>query len=178
MGRPKPRPGGRRRDASTVKGGPAAEVRDLPPARRREATVRTTLNLSTSAFRILVVDDEPAVAHTLRDYLADDGYDVEVALSGADAVESIARQRADLVLLDIMMPGMSGVEVLRRIKAIDSSIPVVMATANADEGLARSTLEMGAFDYLMKPFEFARLSEVVMAALVCGADGGDVRRLG
>ena len=151
MRRRKPRPNGRRRD---------------PP---------TALKVSTGAFRVLIVDDEPAVAHALRDYLADDGHDVEVALSGAEAVERVTRQRADLVLLDITMPGMSGLEVLQRIKAIDDTIPVVMATANADEGLAQSTLALGAFDYLMKPFEFARLAETIAAARAYGAGGSDAR---
>ena len=144
-----------------------------PDRRRRDPP--TALKVSTGAFRILIVDDEPAVAQALRDYLADDGHDVEVALSGAEAVERVARQRADLVLLDITMPGMGGLEVLQRIKAIDDTIPVVMATANADEGLARSTLALGAFDYLMKPFEFARLAETIAAARAYGADGSDAR---
>jgi len=144
-----------------------------PDRRRRDPP--TALKVSTGAFRILIVDDEPAVAQALRDYLADDGHDVEVALSGAEAVERVARQRADLVLLDITMPGMGGLEVLQRIKAIDDTIPVVMATANADEGLAQSTLALGAFDYLMKPFEFARLAKTIAAARAYGAGGSDAR---
>ena len=83
--------------------------------------------------RILVVDDEPEVAGTLRDYLADDGYDADIALNGHDALALFERKRPDTVLLDIAMPGMDGVEVLRRIKAMDATIPVIMATANADE---------------------------------------------
>ena len=122
----------------------------------------------SAPFRILVVDDQTALAETLRDYLVGEGYAADVALTGDDAVKIIAERGADLVLLDIMMPGIDGVETLRRIKAIDAAIPVVMATANEDVGVATQALKIGAFDYLMKPFDLGRLCNVIGVALAQG----------
>jgi two-component system response regulator (stage 0 sporulation protein F) len=116
--------------------------------------------------RILVVDDEPDVAELLREYFVNAGYEVEVALDGGDALMLIQTgARPDVIFLDIAMPGMGGVEMLGRIRAIDASIAVVMATANTDEVVARATLRLGAFDYVAKPFDFRYLEQVVNAAL-------------
>jgi len=98
---------------------------------------------SEAVRRNLVVDDEPAVAGTLCDYLVSNGYDADVAPNGRDALALFERKRPDVALLDIAMPGMDGVEVLWRLKAIDVTIPVIVVTPNADERKARKA---GAFD--------------------------------
>src|SRR5882762_8217107 len=79
--------------------------------------------------RVLIVDDEPLVLEVLSEHFEID-YDVEIALNGVDALDAIRRQRPDVVLLDIKMPGMSGIEVLKAIQQLDESVAVIMVTAN------------------------------------------------
>src|SRR5438105_128245 len=115
--------------------------------------------------RILVVDDEAPVREVLTEYFATEGYAVEAAGSGVEALTAIRGGRADLVLLDVRMPGLDGVQVLRRIRELDERVPVIMVTANEDVGLARETLKLGAFDYVAKPFDFDYLDRAVAAGL-------------
>ena len=79
--------------------------------------------------RVLIVDDEPLVSEVLSEHFEID-YDVEIALNGVHALDAIRRQRPDVVLLDIKMPGMSGIEVLKAIQQLDESVAVIMVTAN------------------------------------------------
>jgi two-component system response regulator (stage 0 sporulation protein F) len=115
--------------------------------------------------RILVVDDEAPIREVLTEYFATEGYAVEAATSGVEALTAIRDRRADLVLLDVRMPGLDGVQVLRRIRELDDSVPVIMVTANEDVGLAKETLKLGAFDYIAKPFDFEYLDRAVAAGL-------------
>jgi DNA-binding response OmpR family regulator len=116
--------------------------------------------------RILIVDDEALVRDVLSEYFTTQGYAVEAVQSGSDALASLGRLRPDLVLLDVRMPGIDGVEILRRIRDADDSIAVIMVTANEDVALARETLKLGAFDYVAKPFDFSYLDRAVAAALM------------
>jgi two-component system response regulator (stage 0 sporulation protein F) len=116
--------------------------------------------------RILVVDDEAPVREVLSEYFTTQGYTVDAAASGNDALAAVRRARPDLVLLDIRMPGIDGVEILRRIRELDEDLAVIMVTANEDVVLARETLKLGAFDYVAKPFDFSYLDRAVAAALV------------
>jgi CheY-like chemotaxis protein len=115
--------------------------------------------------RVLVVDDEPEVGSVLRDMLTDMGYVVKVAERGAEALGMMPILRPDVVLLDVNMPQMSGVEVFKRLRHDYPGVPVVFVTANEDESLARSLLSTGAFDYIKKPFEFAVVERIVGAAV-------------
>jgi DNA-binding response OmpR family regulator len=115
--------------------------------------------------RILVVDDEAPVREVLTEYFATEGYAVEAATSGTEALTAVQAGRADLVLLDVRMPGLDGVQVLRRIRAVAENLPVIMVTANEDVGLAKETLSLGAFDYVAKPFDFDYLDRAVAAGL-------------
>ena len=115
--------------------------------------------------RILVVDDEAPIREVLTEYFATEGYAVEAATSGIEALTAIRSRRADLVLLDVRMPGLDGVQVLRRIRELDDTVPVIMVTANEDVGLAKETLKLGAFDYIAKPFDFEYLDRAVAAGL-------------
>ncbi len=115
--------------------------------------------------RILVVDDEAPVREVLAEYFATEGYAVESAGSGLEALTVIRGGRADLVLLDVRMPGLDGVQVLRRIRELNEHVPVIMVTANEDVGLAKETLKLGAFDYVAKPFDFDYLDRAVAAGL-------------
>ena len=115
--------------------------------------------------RILVVDDEAPVREVLTEYFSTEGYAVEAAGSGVEALTAVRNGRADLVLLDVRMPGLDGVQVLRRIREIDDRVTVIMVTANEDVGLAKETLKLGAFDYVAKPFDFDYLDRAVAAGL-------------
>ncbi|HEV8642996.1 MAG TPA: response regulator [Methylomirabilota bacterium] len=122
--------------------------------------------MTGSLGRILIVDDEQPVLDVLSEYFATQGYTVETASNGADALATVRRARPDLVLLDVRMPGMDGVEVLRRLRAADESLAVIMVTATEDVALARETLKIGAFDYVAKPFDFGYLDRAVAAGLL------------
>lgn len=119
----------------------------------------------SSLGRLLIVDDEEPVVEVLSDYFTGQGYEVQTARNGTEALAAVRRARPDLVLLDVRMPGIDGVEVLRRLRALDGRLPVIMVTANEDVALARETLKLGAFDYVPKPFDFAQLDRTVAAAL-------------
>ena len=108
--------------------------------------------------RVLVVDDQPANVRLLEAILAPRGYDVPTAASGEEALEAIAEAEPDLVLLDIVMPGMDGYEVCRRIReqAQTAYLPVVMITASGDEQKVMA-LEAGADDFLTKPIDKSEL---------------------
>jgi two-component system nitrogen regulation response regulator GlnG len=121
--------------------------------------------------RILIVDDDPAVTEVLRDYLADAGYATDTVLTGRAALTLIQQRRPDVVLLDIKMPEIDGVEVLRRIHATHPDLPVIMTTANDDLALAQDTLRLGAFDYVAKPFDFDYLKRAVAAACLYRVGG-------
>ena len=123
--------------------------------------------------RLLLVDDDPGVLDLLNEYFAGQGYDVEVATSGEVALSAVRAKRPDLVILDIRMPGIDGVEVLRRLRRQDATLPVIMVTANEDVTLARETLNIGAFDYVAKPFDFTHLEQVVTAGLLHGTPSRD-----
>lgn len=110
---------------------------------------------------ILVVDDEPRMAQLLAEYLIEHGYRVVVAHSGVEALTKLDLEKPSVVLLDVRMPGMDGVEVLRRIRSFDRQVGILMISANDDVELAKQTIEMGAFDYTIKPVDFAYLSRAV-----------------
>ena len=97
--------------------------------------------------RILIVDDEPLIIEVLSEHFKAH-YDIETAMNGTDALAAVVRQRPDLMLLDINMPRMNGVEVLKDVKKIDESIAVIMVTANEQVSLAADALKSGAFGYV------------------------------
>jgi DNA-binding NtrC family response regulator len=114
--------------------------------------------------RLLIVDDEPLILEVLTEHFKTD-YDVETALNGADALGAILRARPDVVMLDINMPRMNGVEVLKDIKQIDESIAVIMVTANEQVAMAAEALRNGAFGYVPKPFDFRYLDHMLATIL-------------
>lgn len=114
--------------------------------------------------RILVVDDEPSIVELIRVNLEDGGYDVGVAADGDEALERFSQEAWDLVILDLMLPGVDGIEVCRRIRK-ESQVPIIMLTAKADEIDRVLGLEMGADDYVTKPFSPRELLARVRAIL-------------
>jgi DNA-binding response OmpR family regulator len=117
---------------------------------------------------LLLVDDEPEIVDVLRDYFEERGYSVMSAVNGRDALVLASLTRPDAVILDIRMPDIEGPEVLRELRALDDSIPVVMLSGTDDEALARELLQVGAFDYVRKPFVFDNLDDVMRLAVMVG----------
>ena len=101
--------------------------------------------------RILVVDDDPTVAEVVTGYLEAAGFDVVRAVDGPDALRKAGEHRPELVVLDLMLPGLDGIEVCRRLRAA-GPVPVIMLTARGDEEDRITGLEVGADDYVTKPF--------------------------
>ena len=127
--------------------------------------------MSGNLGRILAVDDEASVLEVLGEYFAEQGYHVETANSGPEALARLGQARPDIVLLDVRMPGMDGLEVLKRLRNVDPTLPVIMVTANEDVDLARETLKLGAFDYVSKPFDFSYLEQAVTLGLIQSTGG-------
>lgn len=115
--------------------------------------------------RILVVEDDPAILTGLVDLLQGEGFTVEQAIDGAAALARHAEARPDLVLLDVMIPEKSGYEVCREIRRTDASTPVIMLTAKGEEVDKVVGLELGADDYVVKPFSAKELLARVRAVL-------------
>jgi two-component system, OmpR family, response regulator RegX3 len=114
--------------------------------------------------RILVVDDEPTLVATLRFNLEREGFDVVVASDGGEVLELVERYQPDLVLLDLMLPGMHGFEVCRALRK-RTAIPIVILSARADEVDRIVGLEVGADDYITKPFSMVELIARLRALL-------------
>jgi two-component system response regulator RegX3 len=119
--------------------------------------------------RILVVEDEKSFSEPLSFLLGKEGYEVEVAADGNEAIAKFDKGGADLVLLDLMLPGISGTEVCRQIRAT-SNVPIIMLTAKDDEVDKVVGLELGADDYVTKPYSSRELLARVRAVLRRGGD--------
>lgn len=116
------------------------------------------------AAHILVVEDDPMVSEVVDRYLTQAGFTVDVVGDGLAALERAQRKRPDLVVLDIMLPGMDGLEVCRRLRA-DTPVPVIMLTALGRESERVMGLELGADDYVAKPFSPRELTARVKSVL-------------
>lgn len=114
---------------------------------------------------MLIVEDDDSIILGLELNLKRSGYQVRVARDGLSGLEALEEQRPDLVLLDVMLPGVDGLEILRQIRARDSRLPVVILTAMGSEGDKVRGLDLGANDYVTKPFSVAELLARVRAAL-------------
>lgn len=131
-----------------------------------EKKMRTT---SLTGRRVLVVDDESTVREVLCAYLDRGGFEVSEAANGVDAVAAVREAQPDLVLLDLMLPGIDGLSVLNEIRLV-SSTPVIVLTALAEEGDRVLGLELGADDYVVKPFSPREVTARVRAVLKRAAE--------
>lgn len=120
--------------------------------------------MSVVSRTVLVVDDEPEIARLLRSYLERDGYRVVTASNGEEALYAARREKPDLVILDILMPKMDGLEFTRRVRR-EQDVPIIMLTARAEETDRIVGLEMGADDYVTKPFSPREVVARVRAVL-------------
>jgi len=113
---------------------------------------------------ILVVDDEPEIARLVRSYLEQEGYRVVIAYNGEEALYAARHEKPDLVVLDVLMPKMDGLEFTRRVRR-EQDVPIIMLTARADETDRIVGLELGADDYVTKPFSPREVVARVRAVL-------------
>ena len=116
------------------------------------------------AYSILVVDDEALTLKTIGRALQAEGYEVAVAASGEDAVKSFTQEHTDLVLLDVVLPGIDGIEVLRQIRRINPATVVLMMSAYHMVDRAVESMKLGAYDYLIKPFHITDLLNTIQRA--------------
>ena len=116
--------------------------------------------------RILVVDDEIELCNVFKEFLVLKGYEVDVAHNGKSAINKVKEMRPHIVLLDIIMPGMNGIDILKEIKRINPAIEVIMITAVGNEKIAEKTFELEARDFICKPVNLNYLENVLMVKIV------------
>lgn len=110
--------------------------------------------------RILLVDDEEDLRNLVSAIVADLGYEVETAKDGVDAIEKVEKDPPDLILLDLLLPGIDGLAVLRYLRESGSQVPIVLLTACSDERTIRKAMQEGASGYVPKPFRIRDLAEI------------------
>lgn len=115
---------------------------------------------------IMLVDDEPDILMVLGEFLSNEGFTVLTAKSGEQAIEKLKEMKVNLVLLDMAMPGMNGIETLRELRKIVPDLPVIMITAYRDAEKVVDAFRLGAFDCIFKPFDLKYLRQAVMAKLL------------
>jgi DNA-binding response OmpR family regulator len=140
----------------------ATPTRHGAPAPQLSAAAAARANTGT---RILIVDDDPDLLDMLMGYFLTAKFEVDTATDGAQAVAAVSRQRPDIVLLDIQMPRMSGLDALREIMRLDDSIAVIMVTGTSQLTLTIDAIRSGAFGYVPKPFDFRYLDHLIAAGL-------------
>ena len=122
---------------------------------------------------ILVVDDEPPSDEVLADFFTPKGYEVLCAQGGLEGLSKLEKHRPDVILLDVRMPDMDGITVLRRIREANPWVGVLMMSGNTDTEAAKETLQLGAFDYVLKPFDFDYLDRAVHKMLTAASPADD-----
>lgn len=115
--------------------------------------------------KILVVDDEVGVRQFLKTFLEFKGYMVITATGGLEAIAAVEKHQPDLILLDIMMPGMNGLETLQRIREIDRTVGIIIVTGFSGEEIAKEAMRQVASDCVTKPFDLGYLERSILAGL-------------
>jgi len=118
-----------------------------------------------SEWKILLVDDESEFVSTLADRLYLRGIHASTANDGEEAIRSVTEEKPDLVVLDIKMPGLSGIEVMKAIKKIDPQLPIILLTGHGSTKEGMEGMKYGAYDYLMKPIDINELILKIQEAI-------------
>jgi two-component system response regulator ResD len=143
------------------------------------ATIRQMTGSGNGRRMVLVVDDEPTIAEIVARYLERAGYATETAPDGLEALRLNIERRPDLIVLDLMLPGLGGLEVLRRLRESDAHTPVILLTAKGEQHDKLVGLKSGADDYVVKPFSpgelVARVDAVLRRVLPSGGDAQPLR---
>jgi signal transduction histidine kinase len=117
------------------------------------------------AARLLVVDDEPSIVDILQEFLGSMGYDIQIARSGEDALRRLGELQPDVVITDINLPGISGLDVMREAKQRDGEVAVIVLTGHVSAASAIDALRQGAYDYVTKPFDLEEVQKIVERAI-------------
>ena len=158
-----------------LKEGAAAVILKQAGSEELLQTVSETLKFSPRGLepagdsqnrKIMVVDDEENICSLLKKFLEKKGYQAILARNGEEALMLFEREKPSLVLLDIIMPGMDGTLVLKKMREIDPNIRIIMATGVRDEEMAREAIQSGASGYLVKPFDFKYLELMILTQLL------------
>ena len=120
---------------------------------------------------ILIVDDEPIVREALRDWLVDAGYEVQTAKTGEEGLEILKNQEIGLVILDVRLPGKTGIRVLEEMKAMKPDVKAIVITAYASPQMRDEAMKLGALQYMTKPIAPDKLEQLVRTALSEAARG-------
>jgi DNA-binding response OmpR family regulator len=142
-----------------------------PPDPGDEPRAATEAN-PLAGLRVLVVDDDAGIRDVLEEFLTGAGCRVSLAPDGATAVREVVASAADVILLDIDMPGLAGVEALSTIRAVAPQTVVIMVSGTTDTETAKRALAYGAFDYVVKPIDFEYLTRSLEAAIITRSVGG------
>ena len=133
-----------------TKAKPAADI-GTPPA--PDTAIESADPAGDTLRHILVADDDPDIRELLREFLAQEGFAVSLAASGQDVLQAIAGNTYDLILLDLRMPEMNGLDVLKQLSARKLDVPIIVMTAHSSSSTAIQATQLGAYDYVVKPFE-------------------------
>ncbi|HZJ72791.1 MAG TPA: response regulator, partial [Planctomycetota bacterium] len=131
----------------------------------------------SAAPRVLVVDDEPTVLDVFREYLAGEGYDITAVGSGEEAVSVLGKVKPDVILTDLNLPGLSGLDVMRQARTADPEVAVIVVTGHASASSAIDALRQGAYDYVTKPPDLYDVGQIVQRAIASRRLREDNRRL-
>jgi Response regulator containing CheY-like receiver, AAA-type ATPase, and DNA-binding domains len=116
--------------------------------------------------KILIVDDNVNACFLLKSFLEEMDHDVTMSYCGADALEKVKNLKPDIMLLDIIMKGMGGMEVLRQVRLFDKNIGIIMVSGLIDEAFCKKAYENGADEYITKPFDYKHLNECILVDLI------------
>src|SRR6185295_11637280 len=115
--------------------------------------------------KLLLIDDEADVQYSFRRIFGSPEIELITATTGEEGLKIIPRLKPDLVIMDVRMSGISGLETLRRLRQLDAKLPVIMMTAYGTTQTAIEAMKLGAYDYLLKPFDLPKLRQVISSAL-------------
>lgn len=121
--------------------------------------------MSKKAIKVLLIDDEEEFSSTLAERLELRGYETRTALSGEAGLELAANEVFDIAVLDLMMPGMNGLDTLRQIKSFSPEMPVILLTGHGSTREGMEGMRLGAFDYLIKPLDINELIQKILSAV-------------
>ena len=112
--------------------------------------------------KILIIDDEITIANMIKDYLDLEGYQTFIALDPLRGIELAKKEKPDLIMLDVLMPKMGGLECLQKIRAVYPEAIIIVVSGLQNEGIAKEAIEQGAYDYITKPFDFQYLQSNIL----------------
>ena len=124
---------------------------------------------------VLIIEDEEDIRSTLAIFLESKGYTVWQAEGVERTVRMLNETVPDLIFLDVMLPGLDGIEILKMIKRYDSSVPVVIMSGYASEEIARRSLKLGAYDYVRKPFDLDRIASLLSSIDIVSVQQADTK---